>query len=88
MKSYFSFLLLVFSSVMFSQKYVWVYFKDKPNAQTYFDVSLKMLFVCVLERTTNQNIPLDLKSISFVDKVVFADKTLNKTSNKVMDSHV
>ena len=131
MKCYFMIVLLAFSSVMFSQEDAWVYFKGKPNAQTYFDTPSQMLSVRALERRSNQNIALDftdvpvekkyvsqvrlsagitimaqskwlnalhirgtqsnisaLKSLSFVDKVVFANKTLNSTSKKVMNNEV
>lgn len=129
MKHLFTFLLLVFSSVMFSQEDAWVYFKDKPGAQSYFDTPSKMLSVRALDRRASQNIALDitdvpveksyvnqvklstgitimahskwlnalhirgtqanillLKSLSFVEKVVFADKTLNTTLKKVSEN--
>jgi len=129
MKYYFTFLLLLFSAAMFSQEDAWVYFKDKPNAQTFFDSPAKMLSQRALDRRTNQNIALDLtdvpvedsyinqvkastgitvmaqskwlnalhirgteanilalKSLSFVDKVVFANKNLNVTSKKVLEN--
>ena len=131
MKYYFTFLFLVVSSVMFSQEDAWVYFKDKPSAQTYLDNPLTMLTQRALDRRTNQNIPLNLtdvplevayinqvklnsgitvmaqskwlnalhirgtqtnilslKSLSFVDKVVFANKNLNTTSKKVSENQV
>jgi len=126
MKYYFTFLLLMVSSVIFSQEDAWVYFKDKPNAQTYLDNPLTMLTQRALDRRTAQNISLNLtdvpleatyinqvklssgitvmakskwlnalhirgtqnnilslKALSFVDKVVFANKNLNTTSKKV-----
>ncbi|MCC9064059.1 S8 family serine peptidase [Flavobacterium piscisymbiosum] len=131
MKCYFTFLLLAFCSVMFSQEDAWVYFKDKPSAQTYLDNPLTMLTQRALDRRTNQNIPLNLtdvpleatyvnqvklssgitvmaqskwlnalhirgtqnnilslKTLSFVDKVVFANKNLNTTSKKVSENQV
>lgn len=131
MKYYFTFLLLVFSTAMFSQEDAWVYFKDKPNAQTYFDTPSKMLSQRALDRRTTQNIALDitdvpveqaytnqvklstgivvmaqskwlnalhirgtqanvlsLKALSFVEKVVFANKTLNSTSKKVSENKI
>ncbi|MGL2964566.1 S8 family serine peptidase [Flavobacterium sp. RSB2_4_14] len=104
----------------FSQEDAWVYFKDKPNSQYYFDNPLQMLSQRSLDRRVNQNIALDIKdipihqpyvnqisastgiivkakskwlnavhvrgavidiqnltSLSFVDYVQFADRTLN-----------
>ncbi|TPG43818.1 S8 family serine peptidase [Flavobacterium pectinovorum] len=131
MKHYYTFLLLVFSTVMFSQEDAWVYFKDKPNSQHFLDNPSEMLSARALERRTNQNISLDLadvpleetyitqvksatgitvmaqskwmnalhirgtqtdikalKLLSFVDKVVFADKTLNTTGKKVSENKI
>jgi subtilisin family serine protease len=131
MKYYFTFLLLMVSSVIFSQEDAWVYFKDKPNAQTYLDNPLTMLTQRALDRRTAQNIALNLtdiplevtyinqvklssgitvmakskwlnalhirgtqnnilslKALSFVDKVVFANKNLNTTSKKVSENQV
>lgn len=125
MKYYFTFVLLVFTSAMFSQEDAWVYFKDKPNAQYFFNAPLEMLSQRALDRRANQSIALDLtdvpveetyvnqvksstgitvmaqskwfnalhirgtqanilslKSLLFVDKIVFADKSLNTTTTK------
>ncbi len=116
---------------MFSQEDAWVYFKDKPNAQTYLDNPLTILTQRALDRRTKQNIPLNLtdvplevayinqiklssgitvmaqskwlnalhirgtqnnilslKTLSFVDKVVFANKSLNTTSKKVLENQI
>ncbi|MCD0468964.1 S8 family serine peptidase [Flavobacterium sp. JAS] len=131
MKHYYTFLLLVFSTVMFSQEDAWVYFKDKPNAQHFLDNPSEMLSARALQRRTNQNISLDLtdvpveqtyinqvksatgivvmaqskwlnvlhirgtqtdilvlKTLSFVNKVVFANKTLNTTGKKVSENKI
>ena len=131
MKYYFVFLLLLFSSAVFSQEDAWVYFKDKPSTQTFLDTPTKMLSERSLDRRTNQNIALSfsdipveksyfsqikssvgitimaqskwlnalhirgtqtnilaLKSLSFVDKIVFANKTLNTTSKKVNENSI
>ncbi|WP_316635490.1 S8 family serine peptidase [uncultured Flavobacterium sp.] len=131
MKHYYTFLLLVFSTVMFSQEDAWVYFKDKPNAQHFLDNPSEMLSARALQRRTNQNISLDitdvplednyinqvktatgitvmaqskwmnalhirgtqtdilaLKTLAFVDKVVFANKTLNTTGKKVSENKI
>ncbi|WP_337964881.1 S8 family serine peptidase [uncultured Flavobacterium sp.] len=128
---YITFLLLVFSTVAFSQEDAWVYFKNKPNFQHFLDNPSEMLSARALERRTNQNIALDvtdvpveetyitqvkgatgivvmaqskwmnalhirgtqtdivaLKTLSFVDKVVFANKTLNTTGKKVSENKI
>lgn len=116
---------------MFSQEDAWIYFKDKPSAQQFFDNPSQMLSSRALERRTNQGITLDitdvpieknyvdqiklatgisvlanskwlnalhirgtqtnisaLQSLSFVDKIIFANKTLNTTSKKVNQNKV
>ncbi|OXA76189.1 Por secretion system C-terminal sorting domain-containing protein [Flavobacterium aquidurense] len=132
MKHIFTFTLLLFSLVMFSQEEdAWVYFKDKPNAQLFLNKPSDMLSQRSLDRRTNQNIALNstdvpvektyinqvkasagikimahskwlnalhirgtqiniqaLKSLSFVDKVVFANKALNTTAKKVNENLV
>ena len=63
MKKLFFSLFLFFTIFCYSQEDAWVYFKDKPNAQYYFDNPLQMLSQRALDRRTNQNIPLDIKDI-------------------------
>ncbi|PWB25564.1 S8 family serine peptidase [Flavobacterium sp. HTF] len=57
---YFTVILLLFSSAMFSQQEAWVYFSGKPNAQQYLDAPLTMLSQKALDRRINQNIALDI----------------------------
>ncbi len=57
-------LLLVFTSVSsFSQEDAWVYFNDKPNAQTFLDNPLTMLTQRALDRRAAQNIPLSINDV-------------------------
>ena len=132
MKHTFTFLLVLFSTIVFSQQEdAWVYFTGKPNSQNFFDNPLQTLSQRALDRRINQNIALDitdapvettyldqvksstgitvlaqskwlnalhirgtqsnitaLKSFTFVDKIVFADRTLNSTaaSKKVSEN--
>ena len=129
MKIKFLFLLLFFTSIVFSQEDAWVYFNAKINSQTYFDSPLLMLSQRALDRRTNQNIPLDskdipinasyitqikavsgisvlakskwmnaihvtgtqtiinsLKTLPFVEKVDFANKTLNVSGGKIKET--
>ncbi|SHG14205.1 S8 family serine peptidase [Flavobacterium defluvii] len=125
MKYNFTFLLVLFSTVLFAQEDAWVYFTGKPNAQDFFNNPSQTLSQRSLDRRTAQNIALNvtdaplettyidqvkastgitvmaqskwlnalhirgsqtdinaLKLLSFVDKIVFANKTLNGTSKK------
>ena len=63
MRKIYLFLLLVSSFVGFSQEDAWVYFKDKPGAQTYLDNPLTMLSQRALDRRSLQGIALDSKDI-------------------------
>ncbi len=50
-----------FSVTVFSQEDAWVFFKDKPNAATFFSNPLSELTQRSLDRRTTQNIALDIK---------------------------
>jgi serine protease AprX len=63
MKKIVVFLFLVSSFVGFSQEEAWVYFKDKPGAQAYFDSPSTMLSQRALDRRSLQGIALDIKDI-------------------------
>ncbi len=63
MRKIYLFLFLVSSFVGFSQEDAWVYFKDKPGAQAYFDSPLTMLSQRALDRRSLQGIALDSKDI-------------------------
>ncbi|WP_298153629.1 S8 family serine peptidase [Flavobacterium sp.] len=56
-------LWLTLSAAAFAQQDAWVYFTDKPNADTYLANPLTMLSQRSLDRRTEQNIPLDLKDV-------------------------
>lgn len=57
-------LLLVFTSISsFSQEDAWVYFNDKPDAQTYLDNPLTMLTQRALDRRTTQGIALNVNDV-------------------------
>ena len=109
----------------FSQEDAWVYFKDKPNTEFYFENPLQVLSQRSLDRRSNQNIALDskdvpiyqpyinqisaspgimvkakskwlnavhirgsvsniqnLQSLSFVDSIQFANRTLNVSGKR------
>ena len=50
MRIVYLFLLLLTTSVGFSQEDAWVYFTTKSNTQTYFDAPLQMLSQRALDR--------------------------------------
>ena len=57
-------LFLFITSAAFSQiEDAWVYFKDKPDSQTYFDSPLTMLTQRALDRRITQNISLDISDV-------------------------
>ena len=74
MKKLFIILFFLISFYGHSQEDAWVYFRDKPNAQYYFDNPLQMLSQRSLDRRTNQNIVLDLKDVpiyqTYVDQII------------------
>ncbi|CAM3480170.1 Subtilisin NAT [Flavobacterium longum] len=71
-KIYFIFALLA-SSVAFAQEDAWVYFNDKPNADTYLGNPLTMLSQRSLDRRVAQGIGLDTKDApieqSFIEQI-------------------
>ncbi len=73
MKTNLLYLLCLLSISVFSQEDAWVYFKDKPNAQTFFDNPLSSLTQRSLDRRTTQGIALDSKDAplhqAYVDQV-------------------
>lgn len=86
MKKVVVFLFLVSSFVSFSQEDAWVYFKDKPDAQTYLDNPLLMLSQRALDRRTNQSIVLDPKDVPiyqpYIDQVSTATGIIVKAKSK------
>lgn len=76
MKKIIVYLFLVSSFVGFSQEDAWVYFKDKPGSQAYFNNPLTMLSQRALDRRLNQGIALDGKDIPiyqpYIDQVIAA----------------
>ncbi|WP_300489052.1 S8 family serine peptidase [Flavobacterium sp.] len=60
MKKYFTLLILLLYNVSFSQEDAWVYFLDKPNAQTFLNNPLSILSQRALDRRAAQGIALDV----------------------------
>ena len=74
MKKLFFIVFFLLSFYGYSQEDARVYFRDKPNAQFYFDNPLEMLSQRSLDRRINQNIALDIKDIPiyqpYVDQII------------------
>lgn len=89
MKKIIVFLLLVSSFVGFSQEDAWVYFKDKPGSQPYFDNPLTMLSQRALDRRTNQGIALDMKDVPiyqpYIDAITASTGITVKAKSKWMN---
>lgn len=80
------FLLLVSSFVGFSQEDAWVYFKDKPDFQTYLDNPLTMLSQRALDRRTAQGIDIDTKDIPiyqpYINEIIASSGITVKAKSK------
>jgi len=76
-----SFLLLPFLNG-FSQEDAWVYFNDKPNAQTFLDNPLSELTQRSLDRRQNQGIPLIIEDAPIHQPYI--DQILNTFGITVM----
>jgi len=81
------FSLFLFTTVFcYSQEDAWVYFRDKPNAQYYFDNPLQMLSQRALDRRANQNISLDIKDVpiyqDYVDQIAASNGVQVKATSK------
>lgn len=70
MKKVILIVLLTFSAIASAQQDAWVYFTDKPNADTYLANPLTMLTQRALDRRAAQNIPLDLKDVPISDDYI------------------
>ncbi|RZJ30460.1 MAG: T9SS type A sorting domain-containing protein [Flavobacterium sp.] len=72
-KNFILLIALLFTAIGFSQEDAWVYFKNKPDTQYYFDNPLEMLSQRALDRRTMQNIPLDVKDVpihqDYIDQI-------------------
>jgi hypothetical protein len=73
--------------VSFSQvEDAWVYFKDKPNSETYFSNPLTMLTQRALDRRTAQNIGLDILDVpilqSYIDQITVSTGVTVKAKSK------
>ena len=63
MKTNLSFIFLLISFLSFGQEDAWVYFRDKPNSQTFLNNPLTMLTQRAIDRRTVQNIAIALNDV-------------------------
>lgn len=73
---------LLLSLVSFSQEDAWVYFTDKPDAQTYLDSPLLMLSQRALDRRSTQGIGLNLQDAPIYQ--LYIDEITSSTGITVM----
>ena len=86
MKKIVVFLFLVSCFISFSQEDAWVYFKNKPDSETYLSNPLTMLTQRALDRRTTQNIPLDISDVpifqSYIDQITSSNGIVVKAKSK------
>ena len=86
MKTNLSFALLLISFLSFSQEDAWVYFRDKPNAQTFLNNPLTMLTQRAIDRRTLQNIALSINDVpvhqAYIDAITDANGIQVKAKSK------
>lgn len=77
---------LLYCCYGFSQEDAWVYFNDKPNAQTFLENPLSMLTQRALDRRANQGIALDISDVpveqTYVDNIANAPGIIIKAKSK------
>ena len=86
MKKIVVFLFLVSCFISFSQEDAWVYFKNKPDSETYLSNPLTMLTQRALDRRTTQNIPLDISDVpifqSYINQITASSGIVVKAKSK------
>jgi subtilisin family serine protease len=89
MKNTFLFVLVLVSFMGFAQEDAWVYFTDKPNAQSFFDDPLSELTQRTLDRRAAQGIVLDITDapleVSYVAAITAANGIVVKAQSKWMN---
>jgi serine protease AprX len=78
--------LFVYTTAFSQIEDAWVYFKDKPNSETYLSNPLAMLTQRALDRRTAQNIALDISDVpiseSYIDQITFSTGITVKAKSK------
>lgn len=73
----FVFLMFLCSSMLQAQEHAWVYFKDKPNAQTYLSNPLSMLSQRAIDRRGRQNISITIQDVPIDEAYISSVKSSN-----------
>lgn len=83
-------IFLVFSAIAYGQEDAWVYFNQKPDAETFLSNPLSMLSQRALDRRSVQNIPLDEKDVpisqNFVETIENATGISVKAKSKWLNA--
>jgi len=86
MRNLFVIFLFLISFCGFSQEDAWVYFNDKPNAQTFLDNPLTMLTQRALDRRTAQGIALNVTDApieqTYIDQIAAISGITIKAKSK------
>lgn len=90
MKKALLFFVFLLTTAAFSQEDAWVYFTDKPMAQSYFDNPLTMLSQRALDRRTTQGIALNIQDPpihqAYIDQVTAATGITVKAQSKWLNA--
>ena len=86
MKKFILFIALLFSLLSVAQEDAWVYFRDKPNSQTFIANPLTMLSQRALDRRVGQNIAVGLNDVPvhqpYIDAITGANGIEVKAKSK------
>lgn len=84
--TYIIFLLFIYCTAFSQVEDAWVYFKEKPGSQSYFDNPLTMLTQRAIDRRTTQNISLDISDVpiyqSYIDQITASTGITVKAKSK------
>jgi len=92
MKAYFLFFFISLFQIHFAQttEDAWVYFKDKPEADTYLNNPLSMLSQRALDRRARLNIAIDEKDVpvdaNYIDQIINSSGITFKAKSKWLNA--
>ncbi|SHH83138.1 S8 family peptidase [Wenyingzhuangia marina] len=73
----FVFLMFLCSSMLQAQEHAWVYFKDKPNAQTFLNNPLSFLSQRAIDRRDRQNVSITIQDVPVEETYISSVKNSN-----------
>ena len=73
----FVFLMFLCSSILQAQEHAWVYFKDKPNAQTFLNNPLSFLSQRAIDRRDRQNVSISIQDVPVEETYISSVKNSN-----------